>query len=60
VNDAHVVGSGEGCIGNDLGGTWRAPNFNKVQLGWESYQQDGEHTMYIDDVILDDKPIACP
>ena len=60
VNDAHVVNKGEGCIANDLAGVWAAPTFTKASLGWESYQQDPGHTMYIDDVILDDKPVACP
>ncbi len=60
VSDAHVVGSGEGCLGNDFGGVWRAPTFTKVQVGWESYQTDQGHVVYIDDVVLDDKVIPCP
>jgi hypothetical protein len=60
VADAHVVNKGEGCLGNGLAGVWAAPTFTKASLGWESYQQDPGHTMYLDDVILDDKPVACP
>ena len=60
VADAHVVNKGEGCLANDLAGVWAAPAFTKTGLGWESYQQDPGHTMYLDDVILDDKPVACP
>jgi hypothetical protein len=58
--DLHVTNKGQGCIGNDLGGAWLAPTFSTAALGWESYQQDVGHTMYIDDVILDVAPIACP
>lgn len=60
VADAHVVNKGEGCISRGLLDVWAAPTFTKASLGWESYQQDPGHTMYIDDVILDDKPVACP
>lgn len=58
--DLHVVDKGQGCIGNDLGGEWLAPTYAKASLGWESYQQDVGHTMYIDDVILDVAPVSCP
>jgi hypothetical protein len=58
--DAHVLGSGEGCIGHDLGDQWFAPIFEKVQIGWEIYQTDAAQTVYIDDVVLDESPIPCP
>ncbi len=60
VTDIHVKGTGQGCIGNDLGGQWLAPTMTKATLGWESYQQDVGHTMYIDDVVLDDTAVGCP
>lgn len=60
VADLHVVDKGQGCIGNDLGGEWLAPAYAKASLGWESYQQDVGHTMYVDDVVLDVAPVSCP
>ncbi len=40
----------------------RTPTFNDVAVGWESYQNDvaGAHDAWIDDVVFDGKPIACP
>ncbi|MEZ4302301.1 MAG: hypothetical protein R3B70_45660 [Polyangiaceae bacterium] len=60
ITDMHVAGAGEGCIGHDLGDVWLAPQFEKMSLGWESYQQDDAREAWIDDVILDDEPIGCP
>lgn len=60
VTDLDVVKKGQGCIGNDFNGQWLAPKFTSTTLGWESYQADVGHTMYIDDVILDSAPVACP
>jgi len=38
--------------------SWRTQS----SVGWESYQHDvaGAHNAWIDDVVLDDEPIACP
>lgn len=58
--DMHVTNKGEGCIGHDFGDIWIAPLFGRASVGWESVQSDPGHTMYVDDVILDSKPIACP
>jgi hypothetical protein len=58
--DLHVSHKGQGCIGNDLGGIWRAPAFDTVSLGWESYQQDDARTGYIDDVVIDKARVGCP
>lgn len=58
--DMHVTNKGEGCLANDLGGVWSAPAFANASVGWESVQNDPGHTMYIDDVIFDDKPLTCP
>ncbi len=60
LTDLHVSGSGQGCIGNGLGGQWLAPTYESASLGWESYQQDVGHTMYVDDVVLDVAPVGCP
>ncbi len=58
--DMHVTNTGEGCIANDFAGVWIAPTFTAASVGWESVQNDPGHTMYIDDVVLDDQPLACP
>ena len=60
IADLKVGEKGQGCISHDLADVWLPPTFERAALGWESYQQDLGHTMYIDDVILDDQPIACP
>lgn len=60
VTDVHVKGTGQGCIGNAFAGQWLAPTFAKASVGWESYQADVGHTMYVDDVVLDDTAVGCP
>jgi len=60
ITDLDVMGSGMGCIGNDLSGQWPAPTFEEIRLGWESYQNDAPREAWIDDVIVDDEPIGCP
>ena len=58
--DLKVNQRGEGCLGQDLGGRWRAPKFSRMSFGWESYQNDGPQTVWIDDAAVDTKPIGCP
>jgi hypothetical protein len=63
VADLRVDQKGQGCLGHDLGDVWLGPDFSssaRASVGWESYQMDVGHAMYIDDVVLDDAPIACP
>jgi hypothetical protein len=60
IGDLHVGTKGQGCIGHDFSDAWLAPTFDRAEIGWESYQTDVGHTMYIDDVVLDDAPVACP
>ncbi|MFO0617741.1 MAG: hypothetical protein U0414_34425 [Polyangiaceae bacterium] len=60
ISDLHVQDQGMGCGGHDLGDQWLAPTFEKMWLGWESYQNDDAREAWIDDVILDDAPIGCP
>jgi hypothetical protein len=60
ITDLHVTNKGEGCLGHDLADVWIAPTFAKASVGWESVQNDPGHVMYVDDVILDTKPVACP
>ena len=39
---------------------WTAPNFDRLDLGWESYQQDDPRTFYIDDVVVSTTKVGCP
>ena len=60
IDPLHVTGQGMGCGGHDLDDEWLAPTFDRLWLGWESYQQDDAREAWIDDVIIDDQPIGCP
>ena len=65
VPELHVVGMSKNdttCTVKGVDGRWLPPTFDDVRVGWESYQNDvaGAHDAWIDDVILDDKPIPCP
>jgi hypothetical protein len=60
LDDLTVVGRGEGCVHQSATFPWTAPNFDRLSLGWESYQGDSARTLYIDNVVLDTKPIGCP
>jgi hypothetical protein len=60
VDALHVLGQGMGCGGHDLDDQWSAPTFDRLWLGWESYQEDDPREAWIDDVIVDDEPIGCP
>jgi hypothetical protein len=65
IPELHVVGNTKDdstCTEKGIDGKWYAPTFKNVSVGWESYQHDvaGAHAAWIDDVILDDAPIACP
>ena len=66
VTDVHVLGNAktdQTCTVKGVDGKWYAPApFKNISVGWESYQDDvaGAHDAWIDDVIFDDQPIACP
>lgn len=64
VPELHVIGTQKTamtCTNGMVDGKWYAPQFQTINVGWESYQNDvmGAHTAWIDDVILDDNPIPC-
>lgn len=60
IADLHVVGQGQGCVDQPADYVWDAPDVNKIFVGWESYQTDAPRNLWIDDVAIDTKPIACP
>jgi hypothetical protein len=58
--DLTVTGTGDGCVNQAAGFTWAAPTFDRLDLGWESYQADDARTFWIDDVVVSASPIGCP
>jgi hypothetical protein len=60
VDSLTVQGTGEGCVTPPSDQTWRAPAFDILDLGWESYQGDSARTLYIDDVVLSTSRVGCP
>lgn len=62
LEDIHVIGSGEGCIGNALNGQWLAPPaFQTLYLGWEHYQPAGNDiNLWVDAVAVSNERLGCP
>lgn len=60
IDSLTVTGSGEGCVSSEVGNVWTAPEFEFLDIGWESYQADETRTLFIDDLVIDDEPIGCP
>ena len=67
ITDLHVFGNAKTaatCVKPlplPEDGKWYAPApFKNVSVGWESYQADTAHEAWIDDLVLDESPIACP
>jgi hypothetical protein len=60
VPELTVQGVGQGCVHQPADYPWRTPAFDRINLGWESYQDDPERTLWIDDVALGPEPLACP
>lgn len=60
ADDLTIDGKGDGCVNQDASYTWAAPNFERLDVGWESYQQDDARTLYIDDLAISKTRINCP
>jgi hypothetical protein len=60
VDSLTVVTTGSGCVTAPGNQTWIAPTFARLDLGWESYQQDSARTLWIDDVAVSKTRIGCP
>jgi hypothetical protein len=58
--DLTVNGAGQGCVNQPADFPWTAPAFDRLDLGWESYQTDDARAIWIDDVIISKTPLACP
>jgi hypothetical protein len=55
-----VTGVGQGCVNQPNSYPWTAPRFDRLDLGWEGYQQDSARTLWIDDVAVSATKIGCP
>lgn len=67
LSQIQVVNMGDGCNmqvpnPNRQNGVWWGPQtFNNIRLGIEHYQPASRpRTMYIDDIAIDDRVVACP
>jgi hypothetical protein len=60
IDDLTVVGQGQGCVSQGTEGKWIFPTFERLQLGWESYQTDDAREVWIDDVAISTRQIGCP
>jgi hypothetical protein len=61
LTDLTMSGTGQGCVHQPQTFTWVAPQFKRIDLGWESYQADGARTLWIDDVALGTEGrLTCP
>jgi hypothetical protein len=58
LNGAAVDSTGSGC--GTPTAQWTAPTFDRLDLGWESYQQDSARTIWIDDVVVSKTKVGCP
>jgi len=60
LGDLTMSGTGQGCVHQPATFTWAAPQFDRIDLGFESYQADSARTIWIDDVALGTKRLGCP
>ncbi len=60
LTDLAMNGTGQGCVNQGATYPWTAPTFERVDLGWESYQADDARTIWIDDVALGTERLGCP
>jgi hypothetical protein len=60
IDSLTVAGVGQGCVHQPSNYPWTAPTFDRLSLGWESYQADDPRTFWIDDVVVSLNKIGCP
>jgi hypothetical protein len=60
IDSLTVAGVGQGCVHQPTSYSWTAPTFDRLSLGWESYQTDDPRTFWIDDVVVSTTKIGCP
>jgi hypothetical protein len=59
IDSLTVTGVGQGCVNQPASYPWTAPNFERLDLGWESYQPDEPRTFWIDDVVVSTTKVGC-
>ena len=60
VTSLAMTDTGQGCVNQPATFPWSAPSFERIDLGWESYQADDARTIWIDDVAISTEKIGCP
>jgi hypothetical protein len=60
IDDLTVVGQGQGCVAHETEDKWLFPTFERLFVGWESYQTDDAREVWIDDVAVGTTQIGCP
>lgn len=60
IQSLAVNGVGQGCVHQNASFPWLAPSFERIAIGWESYQADEARVMWIDDVALSATRVGCP
>ncbi|APR79269.1 secreted hydrolase [Minicystis rosea] len=60
IPDLAMTGKGQGCVSQAADFVWQAPNFERIDLGFESYQADDARVLWIDDVALGTQRLGCP
>ncbi len=60
LTDLAVNGIGQGCVHQGVSFPWTAPTFERIDVGWESYQADDARTIWIDDLAVGTERIGCP
>jgi hypothetical protein len=60
VPDLTMKDTGQGCVHQPQSYVWDAPSFERLDLGWESYQADEARTMWVDDVVISTTRVGCP
>lgn len=60
LTDLTMSGTGQGCVNQAADFPWTAPSFERIDLGWESYQDDAARVIWIDDVAIGLQRLGCP
>lgn len=60
LTDIAITRTGDGCVAPPADQTWVAPTFERLNVGWESYQTDEARSIWIDDVVFSSSPVGCP
>jgi hypothetical protein len=59
LDDLTVIGKAY-CFKPNKTVEWQAPVFSSISLGWEHYLSAPAAEGWLDDVVIDNKPIGCP